>query len=281
MGLPNLSYMMNVGQLRYIQSIYEVPEHRNPDALIHNFLSHSEIWGCRLRGMVAINRLRRNPFYYYVLARTRHYDAVFASAIEDGAKCILNIGCGSDTRAYRYVESLKKNGVACTECDQSAAIVNKEKLVRARLDGGHVDFMSIDLNAGAWPEFERWLAARAGSKFLVMMEGVSPYIDEKAFRTFLSLLNERLLPGSRVAYDFKLKGVSDRFGQADVSHVPFRLSGDAKQIDQFHSALGFRVDGFELGSALVGRTLPGVREGGWPAFEEDALVQLTVEGAKR
>ena len=37
MSLPNLSYMVSVGQLRYIQSAYEVPEHRNPDALIHHF----------------------------------------------------------------------------------------------------------------------------------------------------------------------------------------------------------------------------------------------------
>jgi methyltransferase (TIGR00027 family) len=274
MSLPNLSYMVSVGQLRYIQSAYEVPEHTNPDALIHHFLSPADLWGCRLRGVLAINRLRRNPFYYYVLARTRYYDSVFSGAIDSGVRHIMNIGCGSDTRAYRFADRLRSAQVSCVECDQEAAIVNKEKLARRRLDTSHVQFMAIDLNKPGWPDLDRWLTARGNEKILVMLEGVSPYIDEVAFTALLRLFATRLSAGCRVAYDYKLRGVADSFGQAQTRHVPFRLSGDAQQVARFHGDLGLQVDHLEMGVELVERTVHGIR-GGTPIFAEDALLQLS------
>ena len=213
MRLPNLSYMATVGQLRYIQYAYEVPAHRNPDALIQHFLSPWERWNCRLRGIFAIGKLRRNPFYYYILARTRHYDHVFTSALDSGCGYILNIGCGTDTRAYRYADQLRATGVECFECDQPAAIAKKEYMARRRLDAAHVGYMSIDLNNPPWSELETWLGERADKKGLVMLEGVSPYIQDAAFTEFLRLLSLRLAAGSSVAYDFKLKGVADQFGR--------------------------------------------------------------------
>ena len=38
MGLPNLSKSMDVARLRYIQSIHESPQHRNPDTLVRHFI---------------------------------------------------------------------------------------------------------------------------------------------------------------------------------------------------------------------------------------------------
>jgi methyltransferase (TIGR00027 family) len=281
MSLPNLSYMMSVGQLRHIQSAYEVPEHRNPDALTRHFLSPRELWSCRLRGTFAINRLRRNPFYYYVLARTRYYDAIFQAAISGGVKNVLNIGCGSDTRAYRFRQLLLAAGVTCVECDQEAAIFGKERLARARLNADHVQYMAIDLNKVGWPGLDQWLAARSGEKALVMMEGVSPYIDTAAFTAFLQLLASRLSGDSRLAYDFKLKDVADGFGGTPNGHVPFRLSDDAEDVEAFHAALGFSVAHFERGPSLVDRIVPGRRDPATSAFAEDALVQLVLPERSR
>ena len=38
------------------------------------------------------------------------------------------------------------------------------------------------------------------------MEGVSPYVNTETFSGFLNFLARNLLSGSRVAYDFKLRG---------------------------------------------------------------------------
>ena len=101
MNLPDLSYMMKVGQLRYIQSVYETAEYRNPDTLVGDLLPTLQRWGCDLRGRILLAKLRSQPFYYYVVARTKYYDAIFLEAICDDVNFIVNIGCGSDTRAYR------------------------------------------------------------------------------------------------------------------------------------------------------------------------------------
>ncbi|MGY4827996.1 class I SAM-dependent methyltransferase [Sphaerotilaceae bacterium SBD11-9] len=276
MTLPNLSHMVYVGQLRHIQSAYESPEHRNPDELIHHFLSRSQLWSCRLRGRLALDRLRRNPFYYYILARTKHYDSVFSTAIADGVRHILNIGCGSDTRAYRYADQLREARISCLECDQEKAIFSKEKMARQKLKAGHVQYMPIDLNVASWAGIDDWLARRQHEKVLVMMEGVSPYIDERTFIAFLQLLASRLSSGSRLAYDFKRKGVADDFGRAETVPVPFRLPGDRAEVHRFHRELGLSVDEFELDNDLVARTVPGINGSKGKMFSEDALVQLSV-----
>ncbi|HET7866752.1 MAG TPA: class I SAM-dependent methyltransferase, partial [Burkholderiaceae bacterium] len=220
--------------------------------------------------------LRKNPFYYYVLARTKHYDAVFSAAIADGVQHILNIGCGSDTRAYRYADQLRDARVSCMECDQEEAIVCKEQMARRKLKAGHVQYMPIDLNVANWASIDEWLTSRKGSKVLVIMEGVSPYIDEKTFAAFLKLLASRLSAGSRLAYDFKRKGVADEFGRAHAVSVPFRLSADPVEVGRFHQELGLCVDRFELDNELVARTVPGIKNTSRKMFSEDALVQLSV-----
>lgn len=279
MTLPNLSNMVYVGRIRYIQSAYEEAEHRNPDALIHHFLSSGERLSCRLLGSLALGRLRKNPFYYYVLARTRHYDAVFLAAISNGVQHILNIGCGSDTRAYRYAEQLRKAQVSCVECDQSAAILQKERMARIKLDATHVEYMPLDLNVESWGAIDQWLTSRKDSKVLVMMEGVSPYVDERSFTAFLKLLGSRLGPDSRVAYDFKRKGVADTFGRRKSVPVPFRLADDLAEVVRFHGDLGLQVESYELGTDLVARTVPGLQGSTRQVFAEDALVQLRVSNA--
>jgi O-methyltransferase involved in polyketide biosynthesis len=60
------------------------------------------------------------PFYYY-RSRGPAYDHVVTDAIEDGVKRIVIVGCGSDTRAYRFKDSLRTR-IRVLECDQSDAI---------------------------------------------------------------------------------------------------------------------------------------------------------------
>src|SRR5947207_3074661 len=115
MNLPDLSHMMKVGQLRYIQSVYETPECRNPDVLVKHLLSRLERWRSDLRGRTSLTKLRANPFYYYVLARTRYYDAVYIDTVCSNLSYVLNIGCGSDTRAYRFGHILKQRNVGIVE----------------------------------------------------------------------------------------------------------------------------------------------------------------------
>lgn len=276
MGLPNLSYMMKVGQIRHIQARYEAAAARNPDTMVWHFLTPAERLGCALRGLFLLKRLRRNPFYYYALARTRYYDELFARAICGNAGFIINIGCGGDTRAYRWREQLIKHRVAMIECDQPIAIEEKEKVARRALIADHVQYLSIDLNDAHWPAFNQRLDSLAGKHGFVMMEGVSPYVDADAFEAFLTLLASKLEPGSEIAYDYKILGLADKFGHTEGRNKPFRLGSDATEAQGFHARLGLVQRHHELGSNLLDRLINSALLQDQGRFDEDALVQCVV-----
>jgi methyltransferase (TIGR00027 family) len=259
MRLPDSSYLVNVGQLRYIQSLCEPAGSRNPDALVGAFLSPGQRLGCFLKGMVFRSRLRANPFYHYVLARTRYYDSLFLEAANDSLACIVNIGCGTDTRAYRFAPLLLRKGIAVLECDQPQAIFAKRELAARRFPTAHVRYLPLDLNNGFATALDQAPPGRA----FVMMEGVSPYIDRPKFEAFLRLLAARFGPGSVLAYDYKLEGPGTPQG--------FRLSGERDAVAAYHRALGFHLHSLETSASLTRRLLPHAS----PLFEEDCLACLT------
>ena len=168
-------------------------------------------------------------------------------AVSDGVQQIINIGCGCDTRAYRFKHLLRSRSVKVLECDQPKAIHAKQQAAKRWRCFDYVEYLPIDLNDDTWPELEHWLGDRTRTKALVLMEGVSPYINGSNFSRFLVLLATRLLPGSHVAYDFKIRGVHD-----DFEHM-------------------------ELSSELCARLLPGLAESAVTLFREDGLVRLQVK----
>ena len=275
MKLPNLSYMMSVGQLRYIQSVYEVARYRNPDTLVRDFLPRFQKWGCDLRGRALLSRSRSKPFYFYVLARTIYYDMVFFDAMEKGFNHIVNIGCGTDTRAYRFGHILSRTGIQVIECDQPQAIHTKQKIASKSWPVNHVKYLPIDLNNElSWSQLMDWLRTNRESKVLVMMEGVSPYVDESSFAQFLKLLSSELYAGSEVSYDFKVTGVADDFGSSDLTKKPFRLPNERKKIESYHQNLGYQVKSLESSADLTLRMLPEFDQSAYPIFLEEVLLRL-------
>lgn len=263
MSLPDSSYLVNVAQLRYIQSLCESADERNPDALVGALLSLPQRIACMVRGTLLRPRLRANPFYHYVLARTRYYDALFLEAVDDSVAYIVNIGCGTDTRAYRFAPLLERKGITVFECDQPQAIHAKRELAARRFPTAHVRYLPLDLNNGFATALDEVPPGRA----FVMMEGVSPYIDRRRFEAFLRLLAARLSPGSVLAYDFKLEGVAPGFGHQES----FRLPPERDAVAAYHRPLGFQLQHLETSAGVTRRLLPRAS----PPFEEDCLACLT------
>jgi methyltransferase (TIGR00027 family) len=233
MRLPDLSNSMYVARLRYIQSIHEPSDRRNPDTLVRHFIPIRDRWRTAWLDRDALAKLRADPFYYYLVARTRHYDQVVHDAVSAGVQHIVSVGCGSDTRAYRFTPLLRSKGVRFLECDQREAINAKQRMAKRWRRFDHVEYMAIDLNDEAWPEFERSLADRTGSRALVLMEGVSPYVNDSMFSRFLRLLATRLSAGSHVAYDFKIRGVNDQLGRAGRTQDRFDCHRHAMRSPHF------------------------------------------------
>ena len=93
---------------------------------------------------------------------------------------------------------------------------------------------------------------------------------------FCTCLARNLLSGSRVAYDFKLRGIADDFGRSGRTQKPFRLGGGRAELTAFHEPLGFRLAHWERSADLTARLLANLETPSQPLFREDALLQLEV-----
>src|SRR5262245_55460442 len=222
MRLPDSSKAFYVASLRYLQSIHEVADRRNPDTLVRHFIPPLQRLRARWLGTQELERLRADPFYFYLAARTRYYDEVFTSAIANGVRHIVCVGCGSDTRAYRFRQLLLDHQVRVLECDQAGALDVKRRVARRWNASDYVHYLALDLNDDDWPTLTSRID-RTGAKVLLLLEGVSPYVNASSFTSFLDTMALKLPPGSHVAYDYKLRGVSDDFGKTARTVAPFRM----------------------------------------------------------
>ena len=273
-GFSNSLY---VAELRYIQALHETTELQNPDSAAGEFLSLLRQLRCRWLTPKRLATLQADPFYYYLLARTKYYDGVFLEAIAENVGYIVNIGCGTDTRSRRFATLLRQKGIGVLECDQPKAIAIKQHMAKRLGIYDHISYDSIDLDDNTWPIFEHWLLTHNTRQAFVLMEGVSPYINLESFRRFLGLLGTKLPTGSRVAYDFKIQGVADELGRVGRTERPFRLGPNTDEISAFHEGLGFRLHYFERSLELSTRLLAHRKEPQSYLFGEDALVQLEVK----
>ena len=276
MELPNFSNSMIVGEWRYIQSIHEPPDLRNPDHLVGHFLPLARRWRAMWLGKKRLNLLRSSRFYYYLIARTRYYDTKFLDAIDRDVKHIINIGCGSDTRSYRFLGQLNRKGIDVLECDQPEVIRAKRRIARRHWRSRYISYFPLDLNDEAWPDFESWLTENITGKTFVLMEGVSPYLNDNTFGRFLELLAIKLPSGSCVAYDFKLLGVNDEFGRGGRTMKPFRLSSLREDVATYHEKRRYRLEHMELSNELSVRLIPELAISSAPLFREDGLAQIEV-----
>jgi len=275
MAFPDLSKSLYVAQLRHIQSIHEPPQRRGPDALVRYFLPLPQRLRTAWISKSELSRLRKDPFYYYLLARTWYYDQVLTAAIHKGLKRILIVGCGSDTRAYRFRRLLCNHNVRILECDQAEVISERRRIVKRWGYIPEVEHLAMDLNSCCWPDLEQWVGGHDRPQTLVLMEGVSPYIGSGALVHFLQLLGAKLSAGSEMAYDFKLRGANDDFGRDASGKKSFLLSADRSEIAAFHRRCGMYLLHMELSSELCLRLLPDLNSSS-SLFKEDALVRLCV-----
>lgn len=276
MILPDSCNSMSMAQLRFVQSIHEPADQRNPDTLVRCFLTLAQRCRGRFLGRERLRFLRSDPFYYYLIARTKYYDQVFLKAISDGFAKIVNIGCGSDTRAFRFADLLRSNEVRVLECDQPEAIHAKRCAAKRRWRDEHVAYLPIDLNDTDWPDLTRALRQPRFGRALVLMEGVSPYVNASNFGFFLEKLCSQLSAGSLIAYDFKAAGKDDQFGISERARNPFRLPAVRDDVVRYHRERGLRVEWFESSADLSVRLIPALVKQGIALFREDGLVRVEV-----
>jgi len=148
------------------------------------------------------------------IARTRLIDDWAGEAVSLGARQIVVLGAGFDTRAWRLPCF---SNLPVFEVDHPATSARKSAIVRATGMSTHnVRFVAVDFE---WQELDRVLAAAgfaAGKRALVIWEGVTNYLMAEAVDGALRWV-ATLAESSRLIFTYVDAGLingSDRFGDA-------------------------------------------------------------------
>jgi methyltransferase (TIGR00027 family) len=241
---------------------------REPDASVRNpdFLA-GRLIGPAERALIAEHALSRaldqdfaeacqNPdifgFAWLMLVRTRFIDELLERAVSSGARQIVILGAGFDTRAHRFAELLKDCVVI--EVDYGATQEYKKQrvadaigsqpanLVYTPIDFAHEDLGDVLHRAGFRPT----------EKTFFICEGVSMYVPEPGVRATLGTV-ARSAPGSSLMLEYMNRGgieFSAKYPMGVVKHAidwgePFVFGVPDGQDREF-----FQECGLQLGEAL-------------------------------
>jgi len=147
------------------------------------------------------------------------------------------IGAGTDTRAYRFRAVLHRNRVRVIECDVPEAIRAKRRSAR-NLEAANVRYAGLDIHSTRPSTWAANADYSRSIKTLFLIEGVTPYVRERAFRAWLGFLARTSGEGSLFACDYKVPGADDDFGKIRGRRT-MRMS--RARVHAFHRALGLHV----------------------------------------
>lgn len=137
-----------------------------------------------------------------MLWRTRYIDEALERAVKNGAKQVVILGAGFDTRAYRFGELLKHSRVI--EVDAAPTQEYKKRRVQevlrdlpTNLTYCTIDFAKNDLMDGLRRVGFRW-----DEKTFYIWEGVCMYLPEISVRKTLQTIASHSWPGSTLVLDY-------------------------------------------------------------------------------
>lgn len=201
---------------RALGARYPDPAMRNPDRLAEKLIGPDEI------ALIQEHPISRaiedksgaTPAYeaagtaVMMLIRTKFIDEKFQQAVANGARQVVILGAGFDTRAYRFADILKD--VKVFEVDSVAT--QQYKRSRAETEIGpppaNLIYVTIDFNHDKLAD----VLIRAGwdpaAKTFFTWEGVSMYVAESGVRETLRTI-AKTAPGNTLVMDYTTQAVLD------------------------------------------------------------------------
>lgn len=196
-GLPSKT-SIHVAFQRAIGAKNPDKEFRNPDDLAIKFLGPRE--RALLPGfpMDALDldfeaAMKRNPaptMVTWMLSRTRYIDEALLEALAGGARQVVILGAGFDSRAYRFKERLE--GVRFFEVDYGPTQEYKKRRLQEIFGSlpKHVKYVPMDFNRDDLPTQLRKNGYLTNERTLFVWEGVTMYLPATAIRSTLRTIRD-------------------------------------------------------------------------------------------
>jgi methyltransferase (TIGR00027 family) len=179
-----------------------------PDYLAEHFLPAHFRFFLRFRRVQKNTRERLNSVLpglnEFMIARTAHFDRLFADALKDKTPQIVLLGAGYDSRAYRF-EALNR-GTKVFELD-IAPTQNRKKecLKKAKITVPRfVTFVPIDFNTDLLGDVLQKAGYGHHQKTLFLWEGVSYYLEAQSVDETLEFVSQDSYHDSTIAFDYTI-----------------------------------------------------------------------------
>jgi methyltransferase (TIGR00027 family) len=141
-------------------------------------------------------------FASLMILRTRFIDDAMKRAVESGARQIVILGAGFDSRAYRFRELFKN----CRIIEVDAKNTQEYKRRRIESVAGqappNLSYVSVDFAADDLGDALLKAGFREGEKCFFIWEGVCMYIPEASVRQTLRTLRSLSASGSTLVLDY-------------------------------------------------------------------------------
>jgi methyltransferase (TIGR00027 family) len=183
------------------------PQLRNPDHLASRFIP----WSRRPTVAAKLSFTRRSGrrkfeekvpgALVYETLRTRHMDAELLAEVDAGARQVVVLGAGYDSRAYRFADRLR--AVTVFEVDRPAMAALKRRRVKAVLKRppANVRYVDIDFERQDLGDRLRSAGFEHGVRTVVIWSGVAPYLTQDAIDATLQWFGAACAPPSLIVFD--------------------------------------------------------------------------------
>lgn len=153
-----------------------------------------------------------------MITRTRFIDDALGRAMASGASQVLILGAGLDSHAYRCQDLLRNARVF--ELDRPATLEYKQRRVKDALGGApaNLTYVPLDIEDSVPTALARHGYEPARRTF-ILMEGVSMYLPEAAFRSTLQFVAGHA-PGSSLVFDFATRAMVEGIQRIDLASLP-------------------------------------------------------------
>jgi methyltransferase (TIGR00027 family) len=202
--------------------------------------------------------------YEYVVARTKYIDNIFQN-MDDSFEQVLILGAGFDSRALRFQAQLAGSIVYEVDAPNTQAAKIKQYGKGHFEVPSNLKFVAIDFEKEMLGQKLLVSGFQAGSKDLVLMEGLTMYLDAQSIDKLFSLISQQIAEGSLVVFDYVhasvIRGEGDYYGEFEIkkqvtkSAEPWTFGIEDDQIESFLASHGLALVDRAEAAALEQRFL--------------------------